>query len=248
MTTEQMRSSLLATALAVLASAGAAWAQEGAGAASQQAAGDDPRIQNLRQLTFGGENAEAYFSRRRQAADLPGDAARRSACDQKYTMNLDGSDLRRVSTGKGRTTCGYFFPTATGSSTARRTTSPTTCPPPPDRSRGYVWGLYPTTTSTSRTPTGRNCASLTEHARLRRRGDDLARRAQDRLHLDCATATSTSTRWTPTAANVRRLTNEPGYDGGAFFSPDGTKIVYRAQPPRRTPRSSPTTARCSRDG
>src|SRR5882762_5676381 len=65
-------------------------------------------LQNIRQLTFGGQNAEAYFSRsgqqiifQRQEAD--------SGCDQEFAMNTDGTALHRVSNGTGRTTCGYFF-------------------------------------------------------------------------------------------------------------------------------------------
>ena len=65
-------------------------------------------LRNIRQLTVGGQNAEAYFSRsgrqlifQRQEAD--------SGCDQQFVMNIDGTGLHRVSSGKGRTTCGYFF-------------------------------------------------------------------------------------------------------------------------------------------
>ena len=65
-------------------------------------------LANIRQLTFGGQNAEAYFSRsgrqlifQRQEAD--------SGCDQQYVINTDGTGLHRVSSGRGRTTCGYFF-------------------------------------------------------------------------------------------------------------------------------------------
>jgi len=65
-------------------------------------------LTNIRQLTFGGQNAEAYFSRsgrqiifQRQEAD--------TGCDQQYVINVDGSGMHRVSSGDGRTTCGYFF-------------------------------------------------------------------------------------------------------------------------------------------
>src|SRR6266446_2062275 len=98
-------------------------------------------LQNIRQLTFGGQNAEAYFSRsgrqlifQRTAAD--------SGCDQEFVMNIDGTGLHRVSSGKGRTTCGYFF------ADDRRIFYSTTehagaaCPPRPDYSKGYVWALY----------------------------------------------------------------------------------------------------------
>src|SRR3954465_6868306 len=68
----------------------------------------EAHLRNIRQLTLGGQNAEAYFSRsgrqlifQRQEAD--------SGCDQQFVMNVDGSGMRRVSSGRGRTTCGYFF-------------------------------------------------------------------------------------------------------------------------------------------
>src|SRR6266487_1661135 len=98
-------------------------------------------LRNIRQLTFGGQNAEAYFSRsgrqlifQRQEAD--------SGCDQEFVINVDGSGLHRVSSGMGRTTCGYFFANDARifySSTAH---SGAACPPRPDYSQGYVWALY----------------------------------------------------------------------------------------------------------
>src|SRR5689334_16071367 len=69
----------------------------------------EKHLRNIRQLTFGGENAEAYFSP--DGTHLIFQSTRDgNACDQIYTMKIDGSDLHRVSTGKGRTTCGYFYP------------------------------------------------------------------------------------------------------------------------------------------
>src|SRR5215470_3350920 len=77
---------------------------------------DDPlrlpqekHLRNIRQLTFGGENAEAYFSA--DGKKLIFQSTREGHdCDQIYEMNIDGSGVRMVSTGKGRTTCSYFFP------------------------------------------------------------------------------------------------------------------------------------------
>src|SRR3989441_13264291 len=66
-------------------------------------------LRNVRQLTFGGQNAEAYFSPdgKRLVFQSTRDGGQ---CDQIYIMNTDGSGVRMVSTGKGRTTCGYFLP------------------------------------------------------------------------------------------------------------------------------------------
>ena len=83
---------------------------ESQGATSYPDSPDEPRLRNLRQLTHGGENAEAYFSADGQRLIFQSTREGISACDQIFTMNVDGTDLRRVSTGEGRTTCGYFFP------------------------------------------------------------------------------------------------------------------------------------------
>ncbi|HXG98467.1 MAG TPA: hypothetical protein VNJ06_15290, partial [Gemmatimonadales bacterium] len=98
-------------------------------------------LRNIRQLTFGGQNAEAYFSRsgrqiifQRQAAD--------SGCDQEFVMNVDGTGLRRVSNGRGRTTCGYFFANDRRIFYATTQHAGAACPPRPDYSKGYVWALY----------------------------------------------------------------------------------------------------------
>src|SRR5258708_15790001 len=98
-------------------------------------------VRNIRQLSFGGQNAEAYFSRagrqiifQRQEAD--------SGCDQEFVMNVDGTGLRRVSNGRGRTTCGYFFDNDRRIFYATTQHAGAACPPRPDYSKGYVWALY----------------------------------------------------------------------------------------------------------
>src|SRR5947207_3210292 len=69
----------------------------------------ETRLQSLKQLTFGGQNAEAYFSL--DGGKIIFQATRPPfECDQVFSMNVDGSDVRLLSTGKGRTTCGFFFP------------------------------------------------------------------------------------------------------------------------------------------
>src|SRR5499433_516554 len=69
----------------------------------------EKHLRNLRQLTFGGENAEAYFSA--DGKQLIFQSTREGhGCDQIYTMNIDGSNVKMISNGDGRTTCSYFFP------------------------------------------------------------------------------------------------------------------------------------------
>ena len=103
---------------------------------------DSPRLKNLHQLTSGGQNAEAYWSP--DGKQLVFQSTREPyQCDQIFVMNADGSDVRLVSTGKGRTTCGYFQ--ADGKRVVYASTHETAeaCPPPADRSKGYVWAVYP---------------------------------------------------------------------------------------------------------
>src|SRR5262249_41569386 len=99
-------------------------------------------LRNIRQLTFGGENAEAYFSF--NGKKLIFQSTRDGyPVDQIYMMNVDGSNVHRISNGTGRCTCSYFFKgdqRILYSSTFMADPAP---PPPPDRSQGYVWAIYP---------------------------------------------------------------------------------------------------------
>src|SRR3989304_9172574 len=102
----------------------------------------ETRLTNIRQLTFGGENAEAYFSA--DGKELIFQSTRPPySCDQIFTMESDGSGLRLVSTGKGRTTCAYFYPGQSRILYSSTHAGSEACPAGPDRSKGYVWGLYP---------------------------------------------------------------------------------------------------------
>jgi Tol biopolymer transport system component len=190
---------------------------------------EEPRLANLRQLTFGGENAEAYFSedgrRLIYQATIPGVWP----CDQIYTMDTDGSRRRRVSTGTGRTTCGYFYPGRDRLLFSSTHAAGDSCPPRPDYSRGYVWALYEYDVYSTDLDGG-GMRRLTETP-----GYD----AEATISPDGKSIVFTSVRdgdldiYTMDAdgGNVRRLTTEEGYDGGAFFSPDGRRIVYRAHHP-----------------
>jgi len=183
-------------------------------------------LRNIRQLTFGGNNAEAYFSRSGKQLVFQRQERVDSACDQEYIVNIDGSNLRRVSNGQGRTTCGYFYDhdrRVLYSSTFR---SAPGCPPPPDRSHGYVWPLDRMEIYTSRL----------DGSDLRQLTDNGAYNAEATVSPDGRRIIFTSTRdsdlelytMNVDGGDLRRITHRVGYDGGAFFSPDGTKIVWRA--------------------
>ncbi len=99
-------------------------------------------LANIRQLTHGGTNAEAYWSP--DGRQLIFQTTRPPyQCDQIFLMGADGSDQRLVSTGKGRTTCGYFMKDGKHILYSSTHEASPACPPPPDRSKGYVWGVFP---------------------------------------------------------------------------------------------------------
>src|SRR5690349_7687333 len=101
----------------------------------------EKHLKNIKQLTFGGENAEAYFSFDGKKLIFQSKRDGRG-CDQIYTMNTDGTDVRMVSNGEGRTTCSYFFKDGKKILYASTFAGKRECPPEPDRSKGYTWPIY----------------------------------------------------------------------------------------------------------
>jgi Tol biopolymer transport system component len=185
-------------------------------------------LRNVRQLTFGGENAEAYFSF--DGRELVFQAAPPGQpCDQEYVMRTDGSGVRQVSSGGGRVTCGYFFPDGSRILWSSTRASGPECPPRADMSQGYVWALYDYQIYTSR-PDGSDVrplapapGSYNAEATISADGWIVFTSTRDgdlelyKMRLD--------------GTGLVRLTSTEGYDGGAFFSADGKRIVYRASRP-----------------
>ncbi|MBI1788296.1 MAG: PD40 domain-containing protein [Acidobacteria bacterium] len=193
-----------------------------------------PHLDNIRQLTSGGQNAEAYWSTdgRRlifQTTRKPYD------CDQIFIMNADGSDQHLVSTGKGRTTCGYFLKDNRHIVYASTHEAGDACPPPPDRSKGYLWGVFPGYDIYLATDRGKILKKLTSapgydaEATVNWKTDRIVYTSLASGDLDL---------WTmrPDGSRKKRITTAAGYDGGAVFSRDGKKLVWRAHHPR-TPES-----------
>ena len=190
----------------------------------------ETRLANVRQLTFGGENAEAYFDS--TGLRLIFQATRDGrGCDAIYSMTVEGLAVRMVSSGKGRCTCAYWFPNGKRVLYASTHGSSPECPPRPDFSRGYVWALYDAYEIYTAKPDGTDIRRLTDHP-----GYD----AEATIAEDGSKILFTSLRdgdvdlytMKPDGSKVTRITREPGYDGGGFFSPDGKRIVYRASRPR----------------
>lgn len=199
----------------------------------------DPRethLRNVRQLTFGGENAEAYWSRDgRQIvwqSKQPG-----FPDDQIFVMNADGSGKRLMSTGKGRCTCGYFSPDSKWiyfSSTHATQEGPQ---PPVDMSKGYVWMVNPEFRLYKRsTQAGLNSAGgfvgSDDTPVVSKPGRYVAETTVDPQGRYMAFTSDFEGdleiyRTDLDGRNIKRLTSNPGYDGGPFVSWDGAKIVYR---------------------
>ena len=186
-------------------------------------------LRNVKQLTFGGENAEAYFSADDRQLIFQSSPSS-GQCDQIFTMDIDGSNRHMVSTCWGRTTCSYFFPDGKHILYASTHAASHDCPPRPDFSRGYVWKLYFEYEIYKARPDGSHLERLTKNwgydaeATISRDGKKIIFTSLRNGDLDLYTMD-------PDGKNVRRMTTELGYDGGAFFSADGKKIVYRAYHP-----------------
>ena len=184
-------------------------------------------LRNIRQLTFGGENAEAYFSP--DGTRLIFQSTRDGyPCDQIYTMKMDGTDVRRVSTGKGRTTCGYYYPGANEILFASTHRAGDACPPKPSYERGYVWPIYEGYDIYRSDPDGANVKPLTTTPGY----DAEATIAPDGLIAFTSVRDGDLEIYTMKhdGADVRRLTHRLGPDGGPFFSWDGRRIAYRGRP------------------
>lgn len=201
------------------------------------AAEPERHLQNIRQLTFGGQNAEAYFSfdgtrlifqstntwSEESGQTKPGPPR---ACYQMYTMDLDGGNIRRVSTGAGATTCGYFFPGDRRVLYSSTHLVAADCPAKPAPGGRYRWSLD-----------DYDIFSVSLDAqRMQRLTATPGYDAEATISPDGKTIVFTSVRdgdldlyaMNLDGTHLRRLTTEVGYDGGAFFSPDSRRIVYRA--------------------
>ncbi len=196
--------------------------------ASLLAPGEEKFLANVRQLSFGGQNAEAYWSADGARLIFQSDEGT-LPCDQIFTMVADGSGRRRVSNGEGKTTCAYFFPDGERVLYASTLRAGPACPPRPDRSRGYVWALddydiYSANADGSDTRALFASPAYDAEATVSPDGKTIvftSAKDGDReiyaMHAD--------------GSGVRRLTRTAGYDGGPFLSADGKKIVYRADHP-----------------
>ncbi len=157
-------------------------------------------------------------------------------CDQIYTMPVDTPDgkpatPKLVSTGKGRTTCSYIFPSGDRMLYPSTHGASPECPPKPDYSKGYMWPIYDTYKIYTAKLDGSDLRLLTDapgynaEATISRDGKHIVFTSTRNGDLDVYTMNADG-------SHVKQLTHELGYDGGASFSANGKKIVYRAEHPR----------------
>ena len=196
-------------------------------------------LTNIRQLTFGGDNAEAYFSFDNTMITFQANnPAWGVQCDQIFYSKLANSAMdsempQRISTGAGRTTCSYFMP---GDSTilyASTHSGDPQCPPMPEpREDGrYVWPIYADYDIYVADLNGNIIKALTDEpgydaeATVSPNGDRIVFTSLRSGDLELYTMDLDG-------SNVKQLTSQLGYDGGAFFSPDGKQLVFRSSRPK----------------
>jgi Tol biopolymer transport system component len=198
---------------------------------------DDPyryanenHLRNIKMLTTNGENAEAYFSFDQMKLIFQSRHGK-YPCDQIFTMDLDGSNKKLVSTGLGRTTCSFFYPDGKHIIYASTHGADTACPPPPDFSQGYVWKIYSSFDLYRANSDGSNIVPLVPHegydaeATISPKGNKIVFTSQRSGDLEIYSMNLDG-------GDLKQLTNTLGYDGGPFYSWDGKKIVYRSYHPK----------------
>ena len=201
---------------------------------------EEVHFRNVRQLTFGANNAEAYWGFEDTKLIFQSDNPKWDAnCDQIYFMEVNADkdpdfEPDMVSTGLGRTTCSFFLPGDTTFIYGSTHLADETCPAVPERGLGgaYVWPIYEGYDIFKANLEGEIIANLTPNSP----GYD----AEATLSPDGSKIVFTSMRsgdlelyvMNTNGSDVFQVTDELGYDGGAFFSPDGTRLIFRASRPK----------------
>ena len=194
----------------------------------------------LRQLTFGGDNAEAYWSfANDQLVFQANNPSWGTGCDQIFVLQLDddftpsSTPPSQISNGLGRTTCAYFMPGDTTVVFASTHLSDTLCPAVPPRGpKGeYVWPIYEGYDIFTYDLHGALISQLTDlpgydaEATISPTGDRMVFTSTRSGDLELFTCKLDG-------SDVVQVTDELGYDGGAFFSPDGSQLIWRASRPQ----------------
>ena len=198
---------------------------------------EEVHFKSIRQITFGGDNAEAYWSFDDQQLIFQSNNKEWNVeCDQMFLMDINENFSEKVppmiSTGKGRTTCAYFLPDNKHYVYGSTHLGGEECPPAPLRKNGrYVWPIYDSYDIFVSDLEGNIVGQLTNEkgydaeATVSPKGDKIVFTSTRSGDLELYTMNIDGT-------DVKQITDELGYDGGAFFSPDGTKLIFRSSRPK----------------
>ena len=198
---------------------------------------EEKNFKSLRQITFGGDNAETYWDVNDSNLVFQSNNPDWGVnCDQIFIIDksddLSNKKPKMISTGLGRTTCAYFMPDGKHIVYASTHLGSPECPEAPLRVEGkYVWPIYDTYDIFVSDLDGKIVNQLTNEigydaeATVSPKGDKIVFTSTRTGDLELFTMNIDGT-------DVKQITNELGYDGGAFFSPDGSKIIFRASRPK----------------
>lgn len=199
----------------------------------------ETHFKNIRQITFGGDNAEAYWSfDDKKVVFQATNKLWGAECDQIYYFDLEKWERKvappaLLSTGLGRTTCSFFMPGNKSIVYASTHEAFASCPHVPERRADgkYIWPIYETFDIYHSDLNGKIIKKLTDspgydaEATVSPKGDKIVFTSTRSGDLELYTMNIDG-------SDVRQVTHELGYDGGAFFSPDGTKLIFRASRPK----------------
>jgi TolB protein len=200
---------------------------------------NEKHFKNMRQLTFGGDNAEAYWSYDDRMLVMQSNYEKWDlGCDQIFYFEVNTANLKEhkpklLSTGLGRTTCAYFMPGDTTIVYASTHLGGEACPPEPERRADgkYLWPVYATYDIFLADLEGNIIQQLTNEpgydaeATVSSQGDKIVFTSDRSGDLELYTMDIDG-------SNVKQITDELGYDGGAFFSPDGSQLIFRSSRPK----------------
>ena len=194
-------------------------------------------FKSIRQITFGGDNAEAYWNWDDTQLVFQSNYDEWGLeCDQMFLMDV-GEDFKTgkppmISTGMGRTTCAYFLPDNKHFVYGSTHLADKECPEVPLRKNGkYVWPVYDSFDIFVSDLEGNITAQLTDEpgydaeATVSPKGDKIVFTSDRSGDLELYTMNLDG-------SDVTQITDELGYDGGAFFSPDGSQLIFRASRPQ----------------
>jgi Tol biopolymer transport system component len=205
-----------------------------------QAPEESKHLYNIKQLSYGGDNAEAYFSfDDKYLSCQVTNPAWGLQCDQIFAFDIAKASTDTtykpplISTGRGRTTCSFYLPDGKHILYASTHLGADSCPPKPAAraDHKYLWAVYADFDIFVADLNGKITKQLTK---------TLGYDAEATVSPDGKKIVFTSMRsgdleiytMNIDGSDVKQITHELGYDGGAFFSPDSKKLVFRASRPK----------------